>query len=509
MSQSPVRAALYDRLSRKGGRSIERQEADGRAIAQERGWEVAAVFEETASASQYARKPRKAWRALLEAIQRREVDAVIIWMEDRSNRDIVQAGEFVQVCHEAGLTRIVLPDFEYDLSDPEQELKFYGEVLNAQREVVKTSKRIRRARLAEAQAGAPHPGGKRAFGDPGGRRVRDPDKADDDPEKWLRDEHGRWLRTGAIPDEQLDHERSLIRQAAAGILAGDSLRGTVTAWRDKGITAAGGEPWTTRSLRRMLLSPRLAGLREHRGTLYESSEIGPILDREVWEALRTKLSDPARLEPTTGPLVTGRGGVAKHLLAGFCYCGVCDAKLRADRVGGQRVYRCGARSDGGSSCVQRDADRLERLIERTLFRAVESPRWEKVAARPADDPTRELGERLARDQERLDKLDRMAVKAELDDDKRRQRSIRLEQREVEERMERTRRMLRRRQGENVIGEVPRNLRAVWPGLSLDRRRAILAAVLRLPPEGKGIVIHPQGHGRHVFDVATIKPDWRV
>jgi hypothetical protein len=75
-------------------------------------------------------------------------------------------------------------------------------------------------------------------------------------------------------------------------------------------------------------------------------------------------------------------------------------------------------------------------------------------------------------------------------------------------MERTRAMLRRLQGSRVVAEVPRNLRKVWPSLSLDRQRAILAAVLKLPPEGEGIVIHPQGRSR-VFDVATIKPDWRV
>jgi len=33
-------------------------------------------------------------------------------------------------------------------------------------------------------------------------------------------------------------------------------------------------------------------------------------------------------------------------------------------------------------------------------------------------------------------------------------------------------------------------------------------VLRLPPEGEGIVIRPQGRGRN-FDVDTIEPDWRI
>jgi hypothetical protein len=54
----------------------------------------------------------------------------------------------------------------------------------------------------------------------------------------------------------------------------------------------------------------------------------------------------------------------------------------------------------------------------------------------------------------------------------------------------------------VAAEVPRNLRDVWPDLSLDRRRAILAAVI------ERIEIHPQGSGQR-FDAEAIKVTWRV
>ncbi len=99
--------------------------------------------------------------------------------------------------------------------------------------------------------------------------------------------------------------------------------------------------------------------------------------------------------------------------------------------------------------------------------------------------------------------------AELDDDRRRAASIRRVRADVEARMERTRAMLKRRLGTRVITEVPPNLREVWPGLSLDRKRAILAAVLKLPPEGKGIQVFPQGKGQHKLDPETIVPDWRA
>ena len=49
----------------------------------------------------------------------------------------------------------------------------------------------------------------------------------------------------------------------------------------------------------------------------------------------------------------------------------------------------------------------------------------------------------------------------------------------------------------VAARVPKNLRQVWPDLSLDRRRAILAAVI------ERIELHPQGTGK-AFDPNAVK-----
>ena len=529
MSQTPVRAFVYCRLSRKGGRSVERQEADGRRIAAERGWEVAAVFKETRSASEYGKGQRKEWRALQEAVQRGEGDAIILWMEDRSSRELIEAGKFVNLCREAGMRHIVVTsdddgdDYTYDLSTHDDRIRFYAAVLDGEREAAKNSRRVRRAKRQEAEDGWPAAGGVRAFGDPGGRRVRDPAKADDDPDKWQRDpETGRWLRVNTVPAEQVERERELIREAVARIRAGDSLRGILADWRERGVRAAGGEPFTTRSLRKVLLQPRLAGLREYNGTLYSSREMEPIVSRAEWEEVRSILTDPARREPSTQPGVTGPGGVARHLLSGMVFCGVCGARMRARRSGGKRtrgqaspphVYTCPGPSEGGGWHTVRNARALEELIEGALFAAVESPEWDELAGEQRtageDEPTRELTERLARDQGRLDRLDDDVLLAELDDDRRRAASIRRVSADVEARMERTRAMLKRRLGTRVITEVPPNLREVWPGLSLDRKRAILAAVLKLPPEGKGIQVFPQGKGQHKLDPETIVPDWRA
>jgi site-specific DNA recombinase len=486
-----VRVAIYCRRSRRGGRSVERQEQDGRRIAADKGWEVVAVYREWASASPYAKKARKEWDALLAAVEAGEFDAVIVWMEDRTARDVVQAGAFVQACRKVGLRRLVLPSFDYDLTDEEAVIRFYGEVLGGQREAALISKRSKRAHLEEAQNGRRHSGGKRAFGERGRRRVEDAD--------------GTWRTVPAISEEQAGAERELIREAARRILAGDSLRGICLDWNEAGHASPRGARWTTQTLRRMLLSPRLAGLREYHGQLYEGS-FPAILEPETWQAVRVILTDPARM-------TTAVGGAARHLLTGILFCGVCGAKLRTTRYGPQRVlyYRCPSRSDGGRNCVARKAEDVDRLILRAVFRAIENGAgWDQeVAERPPDDPTRPHYEALARLTAELDTLDAMVAEAELAERMGGKPSpsaatLRRKVTEREAHRDRHQQAVNRLQHDRVVGQVPRNLRDVWDDLSLDRRRAILAALI------EWIKVHPQGQGRDFDpDAIEMKPrGWR-
>ena len=118
---SAVRAAIYCRRSQHGGRSVERQEQDGRRIAADKGWTVTAtaVYKEWASASEFSERARKEWARLLKDIEAGEFDAVIFYMEDRSSRHLLAAIQFVQACNAAGVDKIVLPSYEYDLTDPD------------------------------------------------------------------------------------------------------------------------------------------------------------------------------------------------------------------------------------------------------------------------------------------------------------------------------------------------------------------------------------------------------
>jgi site-specific DNA recombinase len=468
-----MRAAIYCRLSKapKAGdssvnprNSLDRQEQDGRRIAADRGWDVVAVFREIVPASD-PYKARKEWKQLLELIEAKEVDAVILWMEDRANRHVVTAGELVKICKEAGVSKIVLPSYEYDLTDPEDEAKFYGEAVRAQQEIARMKKRIRRMQLELAENGQDHGGGKRPFGFTGSGAQK-------------------------VPLARALAEQDMIREAASRIIAGDTLRGICIDWNERGVAGTQGRLWSTRTLKRILVSPRIAGLREHNGKLHEAAW-SPIIPREQWEAVKAILEDPARR-------TNDRGGVYRYLLSGLVFCGVCGNRMTGVRRDSYVGYLCRNKYGEGGKCVQRSAAPVEELIIEAVFVAIESPEWDRLAERPANDPTRELYEHLARDQGLLDRLeDKVAEELISAEVARRKRA------EIERRMDRRRAELARLGNTRVVANVPINLRDVWPNFSLDRQRAILSAVI------ERIEIHPTGPGRRVFDPNAIKVTWRA
>jgi hypothetical protein len=199
------------------------------------------------------------------------------------------------------------------------------------------------------------------------------------------------------------------------------------------------------------------------------------------------------------------GGAARHLLTGIIFCGVCGAKLRTTRYGPHRVlyYRCPSRSDGGRNCVARKVEDVDRLILRAIFRAVEKgDAWNQAAAeRPTEDPTRPHYEALARLTAELDTLDAMVAEAELAErlgGKPSPSAATLRRKVTEREAERDRHQeaVNRLTAGRVTASIPRNLRSIWKSLSLDRQRAIVAALI------ERIEVYPQGQG--TFDPDTIK-----
>ncbi|MDE3192206.1 MAG: recombinase family protein, partial [Chloroflexota bacterium] len=253
----PQHAAIYCRISddRVGaGLGVARQEEDCRALARGTGWSVARVYTDN-DLSAYSGKRRPAYRTLLEDIKSGGLDGVLAWHPDRLHRSPRELEEFIDAVDVAGIPILTVQAGQYDLSTATGRMtaRIAGAV--ARHESEHKSERVRRKHEELAQGGMVSGGGDRPFG------------YDDD-------------RTTIRASEA-----ALLSDAARRVLAGESIRGIVREWNSRGIRTTAGRPWYTTALRRLLVSGRIAGQREHNGEI-----VGPA----VWKGI-IKPIESARL----------------------------------------------------------------------------------------------------------------------------------------------------------------------------------------------------------------------
>ncbi|WP_407924509.1 recombinase family protein [Actinomadura physcomitrii] len=168
-------------------------------------------------------------------------------------------------------------------------------------ENVRRSERTKRWHAAQAQRGIPHTGG-RTFG------YRLVDGA-----------------PGAI--EVVPEEAAVIRAAVAACAEGRSWGAMTDIFARSGLPTGNGGPWRTQTVKQIISSPRLAGLRMLDGEIVigpnGSPVLGcwePIISRAEWEAVRARY-EPRRRAPG-GRSLAGNGRTPrKYLLSGFLLCG--------------------------------------------------------------------------------------------------------------------------------------------------------------------------------------------
>ena len=175
------------------------------------------------------------------------------------------------------------------------------------------------------------------------------------------------------------------------MLRGESLRSIAMDWNKRGIKTVGASStkpkdgrtdqdrsarvWHGSMIRRVLVSPRIAGLREHHGEVITKdgepvkAAWPAIISREEHDRLVGLLKDPSRR-----PVNYGRPRV--HPLAGLLYCGSCGGRLVSylqPRQG--RGYGC--RKDENPDCETRVrivAEPLETYIEGYVIDQWRNPR---------------------------------------------------------------------------------------------------------------------------------------
>jgi hypothetical protein len=197
------------------------------------------------------------------------------------------------------------------------------------------------------------------------------------------------------------------------------LRSIAFDFNKRGIKPAGGkkngeskiDKWQGSTLRRVLISPRIAGLREHNGEVVGKAVWPAIIDEATHDRLVGLLKNPSRR-----PLNYGRSRL--HPLAGLVYCGSCGGRLVSHLQPRQgRGYGC--RKDENPDCEARVrivAEPLEAYIEGYVIDQWRNPRARKIAQSDDDRLKRiaEVSAEMAELQRQKQDAFRMKLRREVD-----------------------------------------------------------------------------------------------
>lgn len=365
MPEPAVTAAIYCRLSLAPDGSLEkvdRQEADCRQLAERLGWQIAEehIYRDNSRSAWQRNRKRPGWDAMLAAIERGDVDAIVVWHGDRLIRQPWDLELLLRLAEDRRV-RLASVAGTRDLSSSDDQYILRIEVAGFCRSSADTSRRVRRGWAARAAKGLPTGGGKRPYG----YGVPIPGKVGATG-KQLYD------LTQIVPEEA-----EVLREAAKRLIAGQSLGG-VLAWMNGVSATTQGGRWASRGLKHLLTAPRIVGLVEHGGTMYPAVW-EPILTMEEWEGVKLVLGEIARKNGYAGR-------ERRYLLSGIAECYRCGIKMRAKPSGGRnrktsRLYYCWNLQCAGPS---RNVEHLDRYVTGRVLGRLQDP--ELMQEIVGDDP---------------------------------------------------------------------------------------------------------------------------
>lgn len=351
--KKPQHAVGYARQSADDEDGIERQVESMEQWAANEGWVIAEwVTENDTSANM--RKPRPEYERTLQRLEAGEFDGLLCKKPERLIRHPTELEHFIDV---VGVDRRnIIPvasvnSGKYELSTAVGRLvaRNLGSVARYELELM--IERLQDAEIQRAKRGLPSGGGRRPFG-------------------FGRPGHSPTAEDKCVVYEP---EARVVRMAADLVLAGQPIRAVARAMNETGILGTTGAPWSNSKVRQLLLSPRYAGLREHRpvdlkGKRSKEGDLYPaawpaIIDHDKWLAVRTVLTAPGR-----SPLHNG-ASARVALLVGFVRCEACGHTLRNQaarpKESKRRRYACS--KDDGCGVTGIDADKLDDLIVRSIL----------------------------------------------------------------------------------------------------------------------------------------------
>ena len=453
-----LRAATYARLSETydAAESVPTQLANADKHAERRGWRVVARFKDDGY-SAFKEIRRDDFVKLIEAIERDEIDVVIIRDVDRLTRNLPDWSRFEKAAVEHRvIAQRVCRRGPGPVHSGGRVLRRHGDAAG-QAGKRRQERAVREGHDRIARQGKSSGGGPRWFGYT--RIYANPEETSKRKRVVLREEIN-------------PVEAEALRDAAERVLNGETVGSIIREWTRRGIKPSRAARWEESSLVKTLKSPHVAGLREWQGQTYPA-QWPAILDEDTHERLVKLFADPSRRAH-----VVGR---KQHLLSGIARCGKCGGPLYpyGASTGKSATYRC-VTGPAGKGCggISVNAEILDEYVTGAVLDALESPRVQQAvqAGEDTSAPRRaELLEEIRKAQDkraeaRRDWAEDTIDKADWLDIKQR----------TEARIAKARKEYDKLTGSAaVFGDIPASdmVRDAWEGWNTDRRRAAVKSVL--------------------------------
>lgn len=471
--KAPRSAAIYARISSdvEGSHAgVDRQVKDCRALAASLGWSVGGEYVDN-DLSAYTGKRRPDYERMLAHLADGTVDAVLAYHIDRLTRRPIELEQFLGVIDQANVKHVRFVTGDTDIGTGDGLLMARIMAAVAANESASKSRRVRRKLDDVAASGMPHGGSNRPFG-----------FADD--------------KITIRPDEA-----QVIKTLVTRFLAGESVR-SLAAWLDdEGIRTVTGKPWRTPTLRAMLRSGRIAGLREHRGAVVGPAVWQPIISEDDHRRVLAKFGERQ---------ASGRRAPQRYFLTGLLRCGRCDNRLfssarrESSRNGSTvRRYVCLSGPDhGGCGRLTVVADPLERLVADAVLYRLDTPDLADVLAgrTASDERAAALAAAIATDREQLDELAGAYAARDIT-----MREWMTAKKPIEQRLHVAQRQVAVITRTDALTGLVGNgdaLRGQWATLNLDRQQAIATAII------DHIAISPGQPGARSLDHSRVNIVWR-
>ena len=377
------RVVIYGRVSKllsgeKQGRSVDSQIEAGKAWAEREGVSVVGIYRDDGVSAYNPRAKRAGWRQVMTAISLGEASELWVWEVSRASREREVWTKLIRTC-QANDAILNINGRPHDPNDADDAFMLDLMAALAIRESAQIQKRISRRMQQSAEKGWPHGKIPWAY-----RRIYDQE-------------------TGALVAQVPHEERGpILREMVDRFLAGESINSITRDLNRRGIPSppqvrrqrnsnSSDEsliPWIPAYVRKQLLSPANAGLRQFRGAVVGPASWEGIITAEEHRSIRAILTSKDRR--------TNRDGAARHLLSGIAECGVCGSRLRRVNTRGHSYYQCPGSDTTNGRCVARVQDKMDALVTYLAVEKLRDPQLAERLAKLHDESSRSAGDAVRR-----------------------------------------------------------------------------------------------------------------